>query len=395
MNLTNYEFFDHHTHLLDPKLTHLTEREFVFRFLHGYQDLDPLDQQGIESAYSFGRASDIQQENMANTGLVKVLTNLMAEKYGCEPTVKAVLDFRNQMLDGSEEKLKAYTKELYTEENIIGTVLDSHDPWGDKKHEVFPCPVYRLYNFEDPYFELLPTAKSFDELISEVERQTTDAIKAGFTALKGHLAENYTMACQLISDAEAEKQLPLAQKGDKEALQNVFFAMMRHIMYLAQELDVVIHIHAGSTGFNRPSAALVPNLDPFLFAPFLIADRNFIKTKVAFLHHGYPYTRHAGLMAYSFPNIYVDTSWVLPWNALGYRTSLEDVLGVCPHTKILMGTGQHGLPELAWASSKICKVTLADLLEDQVRMGLLSTKQAETTAVQLLSGNAKRLYHID
>ena len=43
MNLKEKNFFDHHTHLLNPKTVTLTKKEYVMRFLHGFQDTEPWD----------------------------------------------------------------------------------------------------------------------------------------------------------------------------------------------------------------------------------------------------------------------------------------------------------------------------------------------------------------
>lgn len=391
MNLREKPFFDHHTHLLDPDMTRLTKKDFVMRFLHGFQDTEPWDK-GADSAYSYGYASDWQIENMANLGVVKVVVNNMAQYFGCDPTVDAVVEARNQYIGGSKEKLREYTKDLYGRQNIIGTVLDSSDPWEDTKSRVFPCPVFRLYNFENDFYELLPLAASFASLMFEMGDRIRKAVADGFAGLKGHCAENYTMAVKYVTDAEAESLIPAAKRGDREAEMLVFDAMYKHVMIMAQELDVPFHIHSGTTGFNRPTARFIPNLDPFLFVPFLDGDMAFLKTKVIFLHQGYPYTRHAGMMAYSYPNIFVDTSWVLPWNAFAFRTNIEDLLGVCPHEKIFFGTGQHGFPEIAWTAAKVAKACLGDVLDDQVRLGLICEQQAEKTADQLLYQNAKDMY---
>ena len=154
-------------------------------------------------------------------------------------------------------------------------------------------------------------------------------------------------------------------------------------------------ILAGTTGFNWPTARFIPDLDPFLFVPFLDSDMRFLKTKVIFLHQGYPYTRHAGMMAYSYPNIFVDTSWVLPWTAFAFPTNIEDLLGGSPPDKIFFGTGQHGFPEIAWTAAKVAKACLGDVLEAQVRMGLISGQQADITADQLLFKNAKWMYRME
>ena len=244
MNLKEKNFFDHHTHLLNPKTVTLTKKEYVMRFLHGFQDTEPWDK-GADSDYSYGYASPWQIENMANLGVVRVVTNNLAERFGCEPTVDAVLEARNSYIGGSEEKLKEYTKALYDEQHIIATVLDSSDPWEDEKSKVFPCPVFRLYNFENDFYALLPTASSFEALITEMMDRIRKAVADGFAGLKGHCAENYTMAVKYVTDQEAESLLPAAKRGDREAEMLVFDAMYKHVMIVAQELDVPFHIHSG------------------------------------------------------------------------------------------------------------------------------------------------------
>ena len=45
-------------------------------------------------------------------------------------------------------------------------------------------------------------------------------------------------------------------------------------------------------------------------------------------------------------------------------------------------------------AAKVAKACLEDVMDDQVRMGMISEEQAEYTAEQLLSENAKWLYRL-
>ena len=47
MDFSKKAFFDHHTHLLDPDMVELTKKDFVMRFLHGFQDTEPWDKEPI------------------------------------------------------------------------------------------------------------------------------------------------------------------------------------------------------------------------------------------------------------------------------------------------------------------------------------------------------------
>ncbi|WP_368653861.1 amidohydrolase family protein [Ornithinibacillus sp. 4-3] len=391
LNFDHLPFFDHHTHLLFTDKTKITAKELSMNFLHGYQDMDPFEQ-GLDATYAHGRASERQLENIENLGVVKTVVNYMSQFLGCEPTIEAVVEARNERIK-DVEGLKKYTKDLYEDQNIVGTLVDWPFNEDVENESVFPVPVYRMYNYEDVYFEQLKTASSFEELMTVLTKSVRKAINEdGYIALKCHVAEHYTMAVRNVTDEEAAIQFVAAQNGDYTALENVYFAAFRNLMFEAQDLDVPIHIHVGSTGFNRQSAAFVPEMDPFQFAPFLVSDPQYVKTKIVLLHQGYPYTRHASLMAYSFPNVYVDMSWTLPWASSIFCSCIEDVLSTAPHTKIFFGTGQHGLPEIAWTASKVAKTCLAEVMNKMVSLNLMAPSQAEETAKMLLYKNAEALY---
>lgn len=393
MNLDHEPFFDHHTHLLDPTRTVLTPKDLSMNFLHGYQDMDPFVQ-GLDAKYAHGRASAAQLNNIENLGVVKTVVNYMSQYLRCEPTIEAVVEARNRVVT-DEASLAVHIKRLYQDQHIVGTVVDWPNSVDEKSARAFPVPIYRLYNYEDAYFELLLTASSFRELMEELTRRIRASIADGFAALKCHLCEHYTMAVRPVSDSDAEKEFAATPKDERKNRENLYFAMFRHILFLCQELNVPIHIHTGSTGFNRKSACFVPEMDPFLIVPFVVSDPQYVKTKMIFLHQGYPYTRHAALMAYSFPNMYVDMSWVLPWSSSIFCTCIEDVLSTAPHTKIFFGSGQHGIPEIAWTAAKVAKSCLAAVLDRMVSLNLMAASQAEKTARLLLYENAKALYHID
>lgn len=390
MNIAKEPFFDHHTHLLDTKRINLTAKELSMNFLHGYQDMEPFVQ-GLDANYAYGRASEGQKKSIENLGVVKTVVNHLSKYFDCEPTIESVLTVRNKYVN-NEDKFIKYTKELYEDQGIIGTVLDWPSAGDEKQLEIFPVPVYRLYNYEDVFFDQIKTAGSFKKLTDNLADSIRNAIFAGFSALKCHICEHYTMAVKTVSDREAELLMQEARNGDSKAQEGVYFAMFRHILSLCQELDVPIHIHVGSTGFNRKSASLVSELDPLLMVPFLISDPTYVKTKIIFLHQAYPFTRHAALMAYSFPNIYVDTSWTLPWASAVFCSCIEDVLSTAPHNKVVFGSGQHGIPEIAWTASKVAKASLARVLDKMIGLDIIAVSQAEETASMLLYRNAQNLY---
>jgi hypothetical protein len=60
----------------------------------------------------------------------------------------------------------------------------------------------------------------------------------------------------------------------------------------------------------------------------------------------------------------------------------------------MTGSGGHGTPEIAWLSAKTTKIALEHVLEDNVTLGLLDSKQAKQIGQMILHDNAARLYDL-
>jgi hypothetical protein len=135
----------------------------------------------------------------------------------------------------------------------------------------------------------------------------------------------------------------------------------------------------------------IHDADPFLLGPFL-KHTEFLKTKIVLLHAGYPWSKQAGQMAHAFPHVWVDMGQMTPWASLGIADCYRDVMAWAPLSKIVVGSGGHGTPEIAWLSAKTAKIALAEVLGDAVRLGLMEEKHAELTGRMILHDNAARLY---
>ena len=126
-------------------------------------------------------------------------------------------------------------------------------------------------------------------------------------------------------------------------------------------------------------------------APYL-KKHKFYATKIVFLHESFPFTRNAAIMAYNFPNVYLDLSQTLPWQSLLFPRCLEDALSITPHDKIVLGTGQHWYAEMAWIASYIAKRSMERVMTTFVEDGLLSEAQAKRSARLVLGENGMKLY---
>jgi len=81
-----------------------------------------------------------------------------------------------------------------------------------------------------------------------------------------------------------------------------------------------------------------------------------------------------------------------PWASLRIVECYRDVMAWAPLSKIVVGSGGHGTPEIAWLAAKTAKIALAEVIEGAIRLRLITGRDAETTAKMILHDNAARLY---
>ncbi|GHV47100.1 hypothetical protein FACS1894204_10030 [Synergistales bacterium] len=381
MDLANIPFFDNHTHVLDYNATNIDPDACIGLFLHGLRE-------HIDKTKPFPcmiEASPVLKQHIRSLGSVRSLVHHMSKYFRCKPELEDVFAHRAK---AAANGIDSYAQDLYKDANIGWCMLDSELPLGDSAAR-FPCEVLRLFQMDAPFDKALAQCESYAQFLASFLGVVGNAVKEGYAGIKCHVGERFTLAVRKVGREEAEKVFAVAKSGDKAGIETVYFAALAEMFLLAEKLDVSVHIHTGSSG--DPADGDFAKLDPLLMAPFLYG---FLKTKIVFLHGSYPNTKNAALMAHAFPNVYVDYSWTLPWTVCGFDATLKDAIELAPHSKIMLGTGQHGVPEIAWLAAKIARSCLSAVLENIVKMDIMSEAQARDTAEMLLCKNAQALYKL-
>jgi len=393
MNYKEIPMFDNHTHTLDPNASNLDPIDLALNFLHGYKDILPQ-----KAGEPFGMSSEFKL-HLSRMGAVLSMVNRMAGLFGCESDLDKVTAERNKR---TADGISPYIKMLYKESNIIGTVLDSDLPMNHSTVDLFPCRVFRLYKFDAAFYKTLNQTDSYQNLKLEVLRKIHDAVKnEKYCGIKCHISEIFSLEARPVSDNEAEKAFPAAVKKDRTAIETLYYGVFSSMLLLAQELDVPVHVHTGVTGQSaitgQPGISgeikqgRLSDTDPFLLAPFL-KEHKYLNTKLILLHAAYPWLENAAMMTHLFPHVWIDLSWTLPWVSIGFEQYLENVLAIAPHSKIMLGSGQHGIPEMAWLASGIARTSLENIMKKAVNSQYLSEVQANDSAEMVMYKNAKRLY---
>lgn len=384
LDFSDIPFFDNHTHRIDVSNRAIRPIDLGIAFMHGWGPVNPTDR-------PLGLSAEVEncdaeyERHVMNMGVVKVLINLLARKFGCEATAEAVVAARNlrTAADGY-----GYAKELYDEAKVIGEMVDDGAPFGDPGLGCFPTKILRLFQM-DPFFrKLLAECESYEALKAAFDAGVRSRLAEGFAGIKSHVFELRSQPFRVIEDAEAAEIYDRARAGDWNAFEDVYLAVFEHVLILTQELKFTVHVHTGCTG--NPND-LQTCTDPFAICP-IMRDHRYYAARIVFLHGNYPDIRHAALITHSYPNVWMDIGWTLPWISLNMEQVIEEVIAIAPHTKIMLGTGQHNHAEMCWMAAKVARGALENVLGREVARGLLSEGQAREIAEMIMYRNAAGLY---
>ncbi|NOZ24091.1 MAG: amidohydrolase family protein [Planctomycetes bacterium] len=136
----------------------------------------------------------------------------------------------------------------------------------------------------------------------------------------------------------------------------------------------------------------VEHSDPCQLAAFVAAHT---RTRFVFLHGGYPFARHVGAQAKTFPNIYVDGSALAAHSLSAVREIVGEWIELVPVAKLLLWGGNATRIEAAIGSLLLMKDALAQILAERVESGFFSRELAFDLVRKLLRDIPRRFYRTD
>ncbi|HSB81590.1 MAG TPA: amidohydrolase family protein [Candidatus Methylomirabilis sp.] len=375
---------DNHCHVLDPGKQSLEPIWLAREFFHGMADIPTP---GVAKAKLWGATDDLRY-HFPHMGVVLTTVCQLAKLFGCPAELEAVTAERNRRT--AEGGLAGYAKMLYEDAGIVASVMDSDLPIDDPILDLTPGRKLRLLQMDPLVRKLVKSCASYSELLRSFQGSVERSVRQdGFVGIKSHLGELVGLGAAPVEADEAVRSFPAARAGEGDAFKKLYMAVWLATMLQCQELKIPLHIHTGFTGglWNGPIA----NTDPFLLVPILRQPR-FLQTQLVLLHAGHPWIQHAGAMAHAFPHVWVDIGWTTPWISQRIVECYRDLIGMAPLSKLMIGSGGHGSPEISWLAAKTAKIALGEVLSDSVRLGLMTGKDAERVGRMILYDNAARMY---
>ncbi len=154
-----------------------------------------------------------------------------------------------------------------------------------------------------------------------------------------------------------------------------------------RDLDVPLQVHCG---WGDPDEDLA-EASPLGLRPLF--DRPYEGLRIVLLHC-YPYHREAAYLCAVYPDVYMDLSLTIPLAGREGLRALQEALGLCPWSKLLYASDASRLPELYFVAGTIHREALALALGELVEQGTLTLDEAAEAGVQVLNGNARRVYRL-
>ena len=383
-DFTDCPVVDNHCHVLEPEKQTIESIWLAREFFHGMADI-PMP--GVTKAKLWG-ASDELRFHFPHMGVVLTAVCQLAKLFRCAAELETVTAERNRRT--AEAGLAGYAKMLYEDAGIVASVMDSGLPVNDPILDLTPGRKLRLLQMDPLLRKLLQSSETYTGLLHVFQDNVERVIRQdGFVGIKSHLGELVGLGAAPVEADEADRIFPAVKTGDGEAFKKLYMAVWLATMLQCQELKIPLHIHTGFTGglWNGPIA----NTDPFLLVPILRQPR-YLQTRLVLLHAGHPWIQHAGAMAHAFPHVWVDIGWTTPWISQRIVECYRELIGMAPISKLMIGSGGHGSPEVSWLAAKTAKIALGEVLTDSVRLGLMAERDAERTGRMILHDNAARMY---
>ncbi len=233
--------------------------------------------------------------------------------------------------------------------------------------------------------------RNLDDLTSLVDIVFQRYKAAGGKAVKVAMAYSRSLRFEGVSRAEAGYQFDqVMASAFQPDTRKISDFMLDYCIQRAIEHRLPIQIHTGMQDGNGTWTWLDRARPTHLTNLFLW----YSKAKFVILHGGFPFTGEAGVLAKTFPNVYLDLAWVPLLSPTGAINALSQWLEMVPGNKIMWGGDVHTVEELYGAVLAL-KDVLQAVLTQKVQSGYLTLDHAAALARGIMADNATRLFELD
>lgn len=240
-----------------------------------------------------------------------------------------------------------------------------------------------------------------NDLLHALDVAFEHEIAKGIVGVKCGVAYDRSLHFERVAKCEAEKVLdtilsnfegharrapaPAMSWTDLKPLQD---HMMHQIIRRAVDHKLPIQVH---TGIQEGNANLINNSNPTHLVNLFL---EYPEARFDLFHAGYPFTSEVAVLGKTFPNVHIDLCWVWAIGAGVAERILDEWIELVPANKILGFGGDYLFVEGAYASSRLAREGVANVLANKVMQGYLREAEAVAVARKILRNNARALFSL-
>jgi predicted TIM-barrel fold metal-dependent hydrolase len=321
------------------------------------------------------------------------LRHSLAEILEVEPTRAAVAAARHERMRTDP---RAYLSQLFGDANLESVLYDEGYPQPTMSEAEFAqeCPIgiHRVARIEPWIDQLRDKAEDYDELVHLFDNRVQEALQdPALVALKSIIA--YRTGLDVANPSLDQCRTAFTDwrrdnfTESRQYAKPIRDALLRRTFELTAETRTPIHIHSGG---GDPDVKLAYARPTNLFD--LISD--FADHPIVLIHAGNPWIEDAAYLASILPEVYIDTSVMVPWHSLAIDQKMEVLLGVAPPAKIMYGSDEASEPEVLWLSAHIMRESLSRVLTKAVRDRWFDETAATEIARGVLADNTRELHNL-
>ena len=158
------------------------------------------------------------------------------------------------------------------------------------------------------------------------------------------------------------------------------------VVEMAVRRGLPIQIHTGllESTFND-----IRQAQPLSLIPLLLEFR---EGRFAIFHGGYPWTGEFAALGKSFPNVWLDLSWLWVISPQTGRLLLHQLIESVPRNKITVFGGDYLFIEGTYGHSQLMRQAVTQVMDEKVASGWLQPAEAVGYARAIFADNAEALY---
>jgi predicted TIM-barrel fold metal-dependent hydrolase len=293
-----------------------------------------------------------------------------------------------------------YAEILRARANIVASAVQMEDLVEVDRSLFLPMPRLNRFSMLRSREQVQAIERDYDvriasleDLVTAIERTCATWRAAQVAVIKLSQSYHRRMDFQARDRADAARVFDRLLIGDYAGLESPDGRLLEDYLVFeccraASAVGLTIQFHLGMRAGNNGS---LEGADP---SPMIELFRAFPEASFDLSHAGFPYLREAAVIGKTFPNVYLNMSWIHIISPIGSREALREWLRMVPYNKVI-GFGddlQH--VEAVYGHLKMARQNAALVLAELIAEGLISESTALDVATALFRDNPARLYAV-